>query len=392
MDHTKECECLNAIGNTFDLESMVSEILITFSHASGGVSASFYADEGKPATIHIGTIIDPKDAKELDVRESFSILEKQALYLVVLHLNSTSLVFAYNKPLEEVKDIALTFAQFRKKIILAINACRGIAELERLNEELEDRVADGIKKIHAQEQILLIRSKQAMMGEMIEMIAHQWRQPLTAIGMNVNNLLFDLTIDEVKPEMLSHDLTTINKQIDYLSHTINDFRNFFKQDKEQELIELNELIKKALQLVEKQLNFHNISVDFSDECKIELYTFKNELIQVFLNLISNAKDAFTSRKEENTISIRCEIIEDTVEIIVSDNAGGINEEVLPHIFEPYFSTKKEKNGTGLGLYMSQIIVHEHLHGELKVKNTNVGASFYILIPYIKAPINDERTH
>ena len=379
-------ECLNAIGNTFDLESMVSEMLITFLRSTQGKGASFYAKEGTPATIHIGMAVEPV-GREIEANEEFSIYEQGDGYIVQIHLNTSSLAFAYDKTLLEVRETAHMFAQFNRKIIIAINACRGITQLELLNEELEQRVEEKRKKIKVQEQMLLIRSKQAMMGQMIEMIAHQWRQPLTAIGMSINNLLLDISLDELKPEELGNDLSVINKQIHYLSHTIDDFRNFFKENKKQELTNLNTIIEKILNLIGKQLTNRNISLEFENNCNIEFYTFSNELMQVFLNLISNAKDAFEQNKEDKLITLQCSIVDEQVNITFNDNAGGIPEDVLPHIFDPYFSTKKEKNGTGLGLYMSQTIIHEHLKGELSVKNINGGASFCIALPYKKEPID-----
>ena len=223
------------------------------------------------------------------------------------------------------------------------------------------------------------------MGEMLEMIAHQWRQPLTAIGMISNNMLLKMILHEdeaVDKRLLGLELDDINKHVRYLSDTIDDFRNFFKESKSKQEVCVDEIIDKSVSLIKKQLEQSAIEIEIINKCeKILLFTYKNELTQVLLNILSNSKDAFESQNIKNKkIIIKCLKKDNNLLLIIEDNAGGITDDVLPKIFEPYFSTKKQKNGTGLGLYMSKIIVNRHLEGDLFANNTEDGVSFTIKIP------------
>jgi len=221
------------------------------------------------------------------------------------------------------------------------------------------------------------------MGEMVEMIAHQWRQPLTAIGMTSGNITMDLALDELNTETLQDDLNNINTQVNYLSATIDDFRNFLQESKEKEIISSKKIITSIKGLVFKQLQNQQIDLK-TEECKdIQVNIYKNELIQVLLNILSNSKDVLTNLKSSQvikTIKLSCDRVDDFLNICIVDNGGGIPDEIMPRIFEPYYSTKKEKNGTGLGLYMSKIIVQDHLKGKLFAKNTVDGVAFTIQIP------------
>lgn len=375
-------ECLNAIGNTFDLYSMISEVLITFAKSTEALGAGYHSDEQETALIKIGIPINLQDYQEIEQNEIYSIYHSQDRYIIQLHLHQGYLLFSYNKTLDTVQHTAALLSQFNQKITLAINACNGISQLVSLNESLEETVQRKVKKLREQEHMLLLKSKQAIMGELIEMIAHQWRQPLTAAGMAVNNLLFDITLDELSPESLSNGLTMINQQIDYLSHTIDDFRNFFHPDSEKVQTSIGELVRDTVTLIDKQFEKHSIKVRFNTNDDIEIFTYKHELMQVLLNLLTNAKDALIEHDSNNKIiQIEYSDKNDTINITVSDNGDGIPEKILTKIFEPYFSTKKEKNGTGLGLYMSHSIVHEHLNGTLTAtNNADGGASFTISLP------------
>ena len=237
-----------------------------------------------------------------------------------------------------------------------------------------------VTELHAKSQELSIKSRQAAMGEMIAMIAHQWRQPITSIGMISNNLLFDLTMDELENDELSRSLNSINGHVEYLSKTIDVFRNFLQESKKKERFLLEDAINESILAVQEQFKSKEIALSFENRCKnIILYTFKNELIQSIMNILANAKDALEElgNKEFLKTVILCEENSEAVFIKVSDNAGGIKEELLSKIFEPYFSTKKAKNGTGLGLYMTKTIVQDNLGGKLSVKNIQDGAEFTI---------------
>ncbi|WP_345992834.1 HAMP domain-containing sensor histidine kinase [Sulfurimonas sp. HSL-1716] len=379
-------DCLNSIGNTLDLDTMVSEIIITFTRKTNALSGSFYKRfEDKKPSVHLGKDIMVRFSKSKMLNKKYIVEELDDTKAVILPLKHSYFIFSYDKKRKDIETIASVFGNFQNKINIAVSACNGVQKLEEFNEDLEKKIQEAVQKIRQHEQMLILKSKQAIMGEMIEMIAHQWRQPITAIGMIANNIELDLVLNELNTDELMIELQNINKQVEYLSHTIDDFRDFFKESKMKESFSINELIEKTVSLVEKQLKKKEISIKISGTCDISIYTFKNELIQVLLNIISNSKDAFEDKKTDKpSITIKCEKNNESIKIKLKDNAGGINDDILQRIFEPYFSTKKEKNGSGLGLYMSKIIVDEHLNGDIFVKNIKNGCEFTIQLP-----INEE---
>lgn len=253
-------------------------------------------------------------------------------------------------------------------------------ELAELNKTLEERIDEEVEKSREKDKMMLKHARQAAMGEMIGMIAHQWRQPITGIGMSTNNMLLDIemgTLDEAK---FTKNLELIDNQIKYLSHTIDDFRNFFKPNKEKELILVESLVEETLRIIGKSLENNNIEVLCEVDHGEPVLMYKSEMIQVMLNLLKNAQDAYKEKGERGKIHISSKEEERTTKIIIEDEAGGIPEEMMQKIFEPYFSTKSEKTGTGLGLYMNKTIVEEHMEGKLLVSNGENGARFEITLP------------
>ncbi len=261
-------------------------------------------------------------------------------------------------------------------------------ELTHLNAELEERIDNEIQKSRKKDEMIQQQSRLAQMGEMISMIAHQWRQPLGAISSSVIGIQskiamgkFDLNDAKDKDKFLAFlakKHKNISEYIKFLSTTIDDFRNFFKPDKQKEFVNLTLPIKRALGIVQVSMSNKGISIetDFKTDEKIEVY--QNELMQVILNILKNSEDNFKEQKTPNA-NILVRIFEEEKHHIISitDNGGGIPENIVPKIFNPYFSTKSEKNGTGLGLYMSKIIIEEHHHGELSMNNKNDGVEFII---------------
>ncbi|MBU0632357.1 PAS domain S-box protein [bacterium] len=241
--------------------------------------------------------------------------------------------------------------------------------------------AMDVTEIHKNEELMLAQSRQAAMGDMIGMIAHQWRQPLSVIGMVANNLKASIQLNQnVSPDEIEKLTDVLNEQTQYLSHTIDDFRTFFKPEKAKEMISLCKIYEKLRNMIQKTIENNDITLNFINKCETEFYTYPNELIQVLLNLINNAKDAIKERKvKDPTIEIHTSYTKDKLTITVSDNAGGIDASVINNLGEPYVSTKKQ-NGTGLGIYMSLIILNKHFNGTLKWENRNGGSSFIIELP------------
>jgi signal transduction histidine kinase len=229
------------------------------------------------------------------------------------------------------------------------------------------------------ETILINQSKLASMGEMIGNIAHQWRQPLTNLSYIIMNLKAAYEKDKLDKYYLEKKTEEANDQINFMSHTIEDFKNFFKVSKQKEKFSLVSSINESFSLLKESFKALDIKFQFNYKNDITIYSYKGELSQVIFNLLNNAKDELI-RKQINLPKILVELIKKDKNIIIkiSDNAGGINENIVKKIFEPYFTTKDK--GLGIGLYMSKIIIEKNIHGRLEVKNTEEGAEFSIHLP------------
>ena len=245
-----------------------------------------------------------------------------------------------------------------------------------------------ITKIKNMENVMVQSEKMAAMGEMIGNIAHQWRQPLSIISTSASGIKlekdFGMLTEEKEREMLNIILETVS----HLSKTIDDFRDFFKPDKEKKLFSLQENIAKALVLLSSK--FRNSGITIIENIKdIQILGLENELIQSLMNILINAQDAFDSKElKKKFIFIDIYKEENNAVIKIKDNAGGIDNTVIDKIFEPYFTTKHKSQGTGIGLYMTYEIVKEHLKGTIEVFNKEYeyegenykGAEFNIYIP------------
>ncbi|RLA76370.1 MAG: hypothetical protein DRG78_19160 [Epsilonproteobacteria bacterium] len=239
------------------------------------------------------------------------------------------------------------------------------------------------KDLYEQEELMIAQSRHAAMGEMISMIAHQWRQPISVIAMDANNILADIELEMLEEKSLKGTSEDIIKQTQELSKTIDDFRNFFRPEKEVQEVFVKEVFNDALAVIGKSLDNNQIefSLDVDENKKITTYT--RELMQVFINIIKNAKEVLIEKKiEAKKITVYSSEDKENYTLRICDNAGGVPKENMEKIFNPYFTTKGEKNGTGLGLYMSQTIVQKHLQGSLSVENDDEGACFEIKIPHI----------
>ncbi len=239
----------------------------------------------------------------------------------------------------------------------------------------------NLAKLKHTQELLIAQSRNAAMGEMVSMIAHQWRQPISVIGMCANNMLLDMELETMNAQEFQKQLRDILFQTEHLSATIDDFRNFFRPDKNKESVRVQSILEDALKLMQKSFDNNLIYVSCSFKSETALMLYSRELMQVFLNIFKNAKEAFDNRYlAECFIHVNLYETKESVIASICDNAGGIQESVIEKIFEPYFSTKNEKNGTGLGLYMSKIIVEKHLLGELRAYNSAEGACFEVILP------------
>jgi signal transduction histidine kinase len=256
-------------------------------------------------------------------------------------------------------------------------------EIEDINITLEEKIKKEIEKNRQQQEHIFEQSKMASMGDMIGNIAHQWRQPLSSISMIASSIQVEQELNVLNLDKLSENMQKIIKKTDYLSNTINTFRDFIKGSKEVKEIIIQERINYALDIVGIVLKDNNIklynNIDYTD--KIKLTMAKGEIDQVIINIINNAKDILIANKVDNPY-IQLNLIQEKEKIVITieDNGGGIDKNIMPKIFEPYFTTKHQSQGTGLGLHMSYQIVTESLKGKIYAQNTNNGAKFFIELP------------
>jgi signal transduction histidine kinase/predicted transcriptional regulator len=250
-----------------------------------------------------------------------------------------------------------------------------VTDIVSLTKKLED-------EIKHKDKLLFEQAKMAQMGEMIGSIAHQWRQPLSVITTVASGVSFQKEYGTLQEEELPNKMNTIVDNANYLSETIDTFRNFLKEKRELQITPIQNCIKKALQLTSASLKNNQIKliedVDYTQSYKKEMIT--GELVQVLINIINNAKDAIVLNKiEHGTIYLQLVKNDNNVIITIEDNAGGIPKDVIGKIFDEYFTTKDSQKGTGLGLYMSKKIITHSLDGTIDVVNTPKGAKFTIIL-------------
>jgi signal transduction histidine kinase len=228
------------------------------------------------------------------------------------------------------------------------------------------------------ERMLIQQSRQAAMGEMISNIAHQWRQPLNSLGLKIQRLLLFYDLGEFNRELLENDVSKSMELIHHMSKTIEDFRNYFRPDKEKVEFKVREAIVNTLSLVEDSLKNQHIGNEFVSKDDPVIYGFLNEFEQALLNILINAKDALIEREiDDPRVTIMLYSEGDCAVITVADNAGGISEEIIDKIFDPYFTTKGPQQGTGVGLFMSKATIEKNMRGRLSVRNIADGAEFRI---------------
>jgi signal transduction histidine kinase len=214
------------------------------------------------------------------------------------------------------------------------------------------------------------------------MIAHQWRQPLQAVSILTQKLpLIKMVDGEISDEMLENVVSQVSSQLDYMSKTIDDFRDYFKPNKKKERVFIKDIIEKSMDFLSYLFKLNSIQIVYHNGSNSSLEIYLNEIVQVFINLAKNSSDAMIEKNIENrVINIKTYENESYLFVEFEDNAGGIKSDVISKIFDPYFSTKNNKNGTGLGLYMSKTIIEEHSGGKIDVYNTDFGTKFVIRLP------------
>ncbi|MDR2099643.1 MAG: PAS domain S-box protein [Campylobacteraceae bacterium] len=254
------------------------------------------------------------------------------------------------------------------------------SKLRELNQNLEKRVAEETEKNREKDRLMFQQARLAAMGETISNIAHQWRQPLSELGI----IIFTMKKRSMNEKEMQKQYEHAKKVIAKMSKTIEDFRNFFNPDKEKSSFFIKDMIEDTLSILKGSLKRTAINIEIDIDEHITAYGYKNELSQAILNLISNAKDAFSDKPLDGRVLKISSVREGNFTILsVADNAGGIESTIADKIFEPYFTTKHANLGTGLGLYIVKTIIEESMDGRVCVKNENGGAKFIIKIPAVK---------
>jgi len=250
-------------------------------------------------------------------------------------------------------------------------------KLRELNLTLEKRIENEVEKNRQKDRMMFQQARLASLGEMLGNIAHQWRQPLMELGILFYKMKKSAKDNSEIENIYKKGISILEK----MSQTIADFQNFFRPDKKIEEFEIYDTIKHSLSIVEGSLKRSDIEIVLNSSENIKVYGYKNEFSQVILNLINNAKDALNqNRLIDKRIEIDIKKEDDFVLIDVIDNGGGIKDNIIDKIFEPYFTTKHSSQGTGLGLYMSKMIIEQSMQGFLEAKNHTNGAKFTIKLP------------
>jgi len=248
---------------------------------------------------------------------------------------------------------------------------------QALSKEIAERL-HALEALHEKDQMIMHQSRQAAMGEMINNIAHQWRQPLNVIAITIQDLMIAHEQGECSDEYVDETVKQIMNQVLHMSQTIDDFRSFLRPDQEMKQFNLVEAVRKTLILVNDSFIAQNIRIETETQENLIVTGYQNEYCQVLLNILNNARDILTERKiVEPRIKIKLFREGHKHVATISDNAGGIPDTILDRIFEPYFTTKDVDKGTGIGLFISKTIIEKRMKGKISARNTDQGAEFRI---------------
>jgi len=322
----------------------------------------------------IGTGLYADDIESSLQKKKLSLERKIDKYVRIILLTALSLMILLGGVSFVIsKNIVTVFTSYREKVSKKEQA------LKEFNKTLTTRIREALKEAKQKDKALLHQSRLAQMGEMISMIAHQWRQPLCEISGIFMEMETAAKFDKADKNFVQKEAKSGDKIISYMSKTIDDFRDFFKPAKTKEMFSLKYACEEAMSLASASLSSKNINLELHVKSDMQVSGHVSEFAQVILNLILNAKDILIQRDiKKPIIMIKIDSEDIKASVSVSDNGEGIEESIIDKVFEPYFSTKKAA-GTGLGLYMSKMIIEEKMGGKLFVVNSEKGAMFCIKI-------------
>ncbi len=299
----------------------------------------------------------------------FVILE----WIVLIRLISIG-INNYQNMLDDKNKINILNKELNQhKQTLESEVMQKTKELQLLNESLEQTIKDEVEKNHQKDVMINSQSRLASMGEMIGNIAHQWRQPLNALGITVQKMQRFHQMGRLDEEVINKSVEKSMMLINKMSDTIDDFMGFFRPDKTKVKFDVGEVIEETVNLLEASLKNNFIEVNIirtDDDANIDGY--RGEFTQVILNIISNAKDILLEKNiKQPTINIAILKENDVIIITIEDNGGGVPETIIDKVFDPYFTTKEQGKGTGIGLYMSKMIIEENIGGKISVENRDI---------------------
>lgn len=282
---------------------------------------------------------------------------------------------------DSITETNVQFTKFPTDVKIIDKTHQKEYDVQELNNLLESKVRDEVEKNRQKDQMMYQQSRFASMGEMIGNIAHQWRQPLNIIALVMQDIYISDQLGNLTSKKIEDSYKKSNNLLQYMSQTIDDFRNFFKQVNDEEAFSLKDAVDSVYGLVSTNLTYNNI------ECSINVVQdsivsgVSNEFKQVLINLLNNAQDAIqTNHDSERRIDISVFQKEDKAFVRVNDDGGGMKKDVINKVFDPYFTTKDQAQGTGLGLYMSKQIIENSMCGSLTAKNVGKGAEFTVILP------------
>ena len=252
--------------------------------------------------------------------------------------------------------------------------------INELNNDLTQRVEAEVQANRKKDHIMYQQARLASMGEMVANIAHQWRQPLNIIALIMQEFYISGQLGTLDREKIEKEYARANSVLQYMSNTIDDFRTFFKHNNDGELFYVNSAIDSVMTLISKTMEHNNIEIRMNIEDNITVFGHKNEFIQALVNIINNAREAIVTHTKSGVIELKAYTDSTDVKITIQDNGGGILKKDIDQIFEPYFTTKHQTQGTGLGLYMSHQIIVNNMDGSIYAKNREEGTCFYISLP------------
>lgn len=329
-----------------------------------------------------------------DYNEVVSVIKKNYYFTVIIAFLIVGII---------ISSIVYTYIIREKKKKLEIKSMY-LNEVKILNKELEEDIKQRkilevelkkkLRENREKEVMLISQSRYAAMGEMIANIAHQWRQPLSTLALILSNIEDSLRFNDLSEEDLKKLFIKSKLIINKMSETIEDFKDFFNPKTNRELFSIYRSIESTIELTSERLKLNSIELAISHENDIKITGYENQLSQVILNIINNAIDALKDSHNKNKIidiKIYSEFIKGEIKAVIEiqDNAGGIEEDIQHKVFEPYFSTKNKKNGTGLGLYMSKMIIEKNFNGDIEVYNKYGGACFKLYFPEYRGVKSNE---